>query len=932
MKTKMLFNFPAIVLLICLGVMQSVNAQFVSVTNSTTNGVAHSVFFTSADTGFVAGEAFGKGVIQKTTDGGQNWVNVYTSTTNLEWVYDIFFVNATNGFAVGEFGSILKTTDGGSNWTRQTIAGVTNFTSVHFPNALVGYAAGEGSNPIGPIYKTTDGGNTWTAQVSGATGVVNDIFFPNALTGYAVYNGDVLKTVNGGSAWTSIPVASTYEHTSIFCTSATTCYLGGPILQKTTDGGSTWNVLSLPALPGPNIYFITSLYFTDVLTGYAVGAIYDTTTSLANGVILKTKDAGQTWSNINTPANNTALQSNPLSAVHFFNSQVGYAAGGGDGTGGVVVRTNNGGTAGCSLNLAVTTTNSACGLATGTASVVATGGAAPYTYAWTNGDKTALADSLHSNLYMVLVTDAGGCTDTKAVLINDASSATITVTSSVDVSCNGGNNGAINILPLGGTLPYTYMWMNGATTKNISNLVAGPYEVAVIDANGCVSMRSILVNEPSKISLTDSIKNATCGSSDGAAVVLASGGIAPYSYLWSTGATTQVLSNIAAGSYSAMVTDSNGCTKSGMGVIVNLGAATATLDSVNPGGCGIGKGSIYISVTGGTAPYTYVWSNGATTEDITGLVPGFYGVTIYSNGNPCTGAFSTNIAASKPASPSICIVTVDTATGKNVCVFEKDSIVNLGLSQYNFYRETTTAGVYQLLGSKPASQLSKWTDNSANPLQRAWRYRITAVDTCGNESAISNFHKTIHLAANIGLNNAINLAWDNYEGFNYGTYVIWRYTTASGWAKLDSVPSNLNAYTDFNPPTPIVNVFYYIEVDNPNGCVVSIKNPDPMTSNLNLSKSNINRINPTVNGVDQMPDIASLVQVYPNPTNGTFSIKNEKLKLKNVEVYNLFGELIFQKAINAKQETLTLSEANGIYFLKITSDEGAVTKKIVVQK
>ncbi|MBI4947857.1 MAG: T9SS type A sorting domain-containing protein [Bacteroidetes bacterium] len=590
----------------------------------------------------------------------------------------------------------------------------------------------------------------------------------------------------------------------------------------------------------------------------------------------------------------------------------------------------------CNISLSITTTNSSCGKKSGSASVVATNGIAPYTYQWTSGDVTFLADSLSAGLYMVLVTDASGCTDAKAALVSDAGAPAITVTSTTNVSCNGDKSGAINLSVAGGSAPYTYFWNNGATTQNISNLYAGPFEVQITDASGCKAMQGVLVSQPDAIILADSIVNASCGNLDGAAAILVSGGTSPYSYLWSTGATTKMISNLAAGSYSVTVMDSKGCTKYGMGSILNWGAATAAIDSIIPATCGSGTGSIYISVTGGTAPYTYAWTNGATTEDIVGVVPGMYGLTIYSNGNPCTGALSTSIPAQQPSSPAICIVTVDTATGKNICVFTKDSIANLGIKQYNFYRETTQAGVFQKLGSRSASLPSAWTDQSANPLQRAWRYRIAAEDTCGNESPLSVYHKTVHLAANIGLGSkAVNLSWDNYEGFSISTYYIWRYTSAAGWMLLDSVPSNLNAYTD-TPPT-LINLFYFIEVRNPLGCAISLnKIPQPMKSNLNSSRSNIYKLNDTSSSAVAEMNIASSIQVYPNPSKGMFTIKMEDGRGKRVEgkieVFNIMGGKVYSAIINSPASIITLDVPTGIYFLRAQTEEGMVSKKIVIQQ
>ena len=317
-------------------------AQFVSVTDCDANGVDHSIFFINPDTGFVGGEANGKGIIQKTIDGGNTWTNVYTSTTNLEWVYAIYFANANTGIAVGENGTILRTIDGGTNWSRQTISNVI-FNSVHFPTSTVGYITGQGT-PQAPIYKTIDGGMNWTAQVSHADSTLVSIFFVNADTGYAVGRYDILKTINGGNTWTR-STNNYLTNGKIYCTDANTCYVSSyssfaaPII-KTIDGGATWNPLSLPITSAPYGYATTSVYFTNALTGYATGVKFDTTTFTGIGTIFKTTDAGQTWFNINTPANNSTLQNTFLTSIHFVNSQIGYAQGG---VGKVLKTTNAGG-------------------------------------------------------------------------------------------------------------------------------------------------------------------------------------------------------------------------------------------------------------------------------------------------------------------------------------------------------------------------------------------------------------------------------------------------------------------------------------------------------------------------------------------------------------------------------------------------------------
>jgi len=587
----------------------------------------------------------------------------------------------------------------------------------------------------------------------------------------------------------------------------------------------------------------------------------------------------------------------------------------------------------CNLTLSVTVTNSSCGQATGTASVVATGGNTPFTYQWTNGDNSALADSLSAGLYTVLVTDASGSTAQMLAVISDAGAPVITVVSATNVSCNGGSNGAINISVTGGSQPYTYFWVNGATTQDISNLTAAPYEIEVTDANGCKSSKSILVTEPAPISLVMNTINASCGNADGSATVVASGGTGVFTYLWSNSASTASATGLSAGNYSVTVTDNNGCSNITQATIINIGGAIVTLDSIKPAGCNSGTGSIYVTVTGGVLPYTYAWSNGATTQDLIGVAPSTYGLVVHG-GNSCIGAFNATIPSQIPFAPTICMVTVDTATGTNQCLFEKDSILNLGISHYNIYRETSSSGVYVLIGNKPAHQLSVWTDPSANPQQQAWRYKISAVDTCGIESPISNFHKTIHLSANIGLGNVVNLIWDNYEGFNYSTYIIWRYTQATGWDSINSVAGNptitYNSYTDLTPPT-LINLHYFIQIKNPFGCTPSVfkySDPSIMATTVNNSKSNTYKIG-NINSVNEI-SLDNLVNIFPNPSNGQFRIQSAGFRVKSLEVYNLFGEVIHSEIVNSSSFAVHLTLSNGIYFAYLKTEKGIVVKKIIV--
>ena len=199
--------------------------------------------------------------------------------------------------------------------------------------------------PQGPVYKTTDGGVNWTAQTSNADSSLQSIFFTDANTGYDFGAYDILKTTDGGTTWirsnNNHPnFDQNTEHLEMYCTDANTCYIPGAVIQKTTDGGTTWNLLPMPTIAPPYIYYATAINFTDVQTGFAVGAKIDTTNFTIVGAMLKTTNAGQNWTDISTAANNDTLQNNrSLSSVKFVNSHVGYTTG----QNGKVLKTTNAG-------------------------------------------------------------------------------------------------------------------------------------------------------------------------------------------------------------------------------------------------------------------------------------------------------------------------------------------------------------------------------------------------------------------------------------------------------------------------------------------------------------------------------------------------------------------------------------------------------------
>ncbi|MDT8411174.1 MAG: T9SS type A sorting domain-containing protein [Vicingaceae bacterium] len=239
-------------------------------------------------------------------------------------------------------------------------------------------------------------------------------------------------------------------------------------------------------------------------------------------------------------------------------------------------------------------------------------------------------------------------TQTVTITVNSSPTATTTQT---NVSCNGGTNGTATVTPTGGTAPYTYLWSNAATTATATGLAAGVYNVTITDANGCTTnVSNITITEPTALagSVTSQTNLACNGGTNGSATVSATGGTAPYTYLWSNAATTATATGLAAGIYNVTITDANGCTTNVSNITITeptalAGSVTSQTNLACNGGT---NGSATVSATGGTAPYTYLWSNAATTATATGLAAGIYNVTI-TDANGCTTNVS-NITITEP--------------------------------------------------------------------------------------------------------------------------------------------------------------------------------------------------------------------------------------------------------------------------------------------
>ncbi len=271
----------------------------------------------------------------------------------------------------------------------------------------------------------------------------------------------------------------------------------------------------------------------------------------------------------------------------------------------------------------------------GTATATATGGGQPYTYLWATGQETATITGLSAGTYTVTVTEANGCKASGSVTITQPDPLTLTGVVN-DVTCPGDDDGSIVTSVTGGSGAITYQWEDGASTANRNNLGAGEYCVTVTDGNGCTVDGCFTVTQPVPIVLTPTIRDVLCnGDATGRISVAVSGGTAPYTYEWNNDETGPVINNLTAGDYTVTVTDANDCSVVATYTVSEPPAIAITGEVESIDCFGDDNGSIDITVTGGTAPYAYRWSNNQNVPDIGGLDADDYTVTV-TDANGCT--------------------------------------------------------------------------------------------------------------------------------------------------------------------------------------------------------------------------------------------------------------------------------------------------------
>lgn len=352
----------------------------------------------------------------------------------------------------------------------------------------------------------------------------------------------------------------------------------------------------------------------------------------------------------------------------------------------------------CNGLTATDTVISNCGV--GSATVTVTGGTPPYTYLWSNGATTSTVSNLSPGTYTFTILD-GSCIKKSIVDSITVTSGGLALNPSVtNATCFGSNNGSATITAGGGTAPYTYLWSTSPPqiTQTATGLTAGSYSVVVADASGCSNTFTVTITQPAALTATATVvNNVSCnGGSNGSATSSPTGGTTPYTYWWTpSGQTAQTVTGLLAGTYSAVVTDSNGCTTA-TPVTITQPAPILLSQSTVMASCGLSDGSATVTPSGGTSPYTYLWltSPVQNTQTINNVPTGTYTV-IVTDANGCTNQLIMTVPSAGPPYASFTYDPDTTINLLDATVFFFDLSVNANQWQWNFGDPNNPAGSTQ---------------------------------------------------------------------------------------------------------------------------------------------------------------------------------------------------------------------------------------------
>ena len=534
-------------------------------------------------------------------------------------------------------------------------------------------------------------------------------------------------------------------------------------------------------------------------------------------------------------------------------------------------------------------TQASCGNPNGAIDLAVSGNTGPYIFGWSNGSTSEDISNLLAGNYSVNISDQNGCTFQNTYTISNSGNGFSITGGLVSNENCGASNGGIDLSVSAGSGNLTYVWSNGATTQDLSNLGQGSYSVTVTDQAGCDVFGGPFNVQNVTGNLTASFQSnyETCGDSAGTIDLSVVGGTAPYSYSWSNGATTQDLQNLPAGSYSVTVIDGANCAFVQQITILNTQGSLAISGAVTtPASCGASNGGVDISVTGGTLPYQYAWSNGALTQDLTNVGSGTYTLTL-TDAVGCESITSHVVANNNNGFALTFLFFGDENCGQSDGYIQAQATG--GVSPITYTLSNGSSDPSGIFFGLPAGTYTV----SAIDGQGCTISQTVVIQNFGSLTLGPNFVTDASCAA--CSDGAIDLNVSPPGNYNY----FW--STGANTQDISSLPPGVYSVNVDDG----VNCFLYQEF------IVSYPNATDVGAEWNLS-------------------------VHPNPNDGRFRLDYELDgdEAAHVEVLNLMGQIIWSGQTPPTRSGSVLIELPdspaGSYLLRISNDKATASRLVIV--
>lgn len=545
----------------------------------------------------------------------------------------------------------------------------------------------------------------------------------------------------------------------------------------------------------------------------------------------------------------------------------------------------------CNIELLVSVTpETATNANDGTASTTINGGEAPYQFNWSTGDSTASLNNLEPGDYSVTVIDHQGCSDTVDFTIDTFTGCNLMVgITSTDESAPGAEDGTATVDVSNGIPPYTYLWSTGASTAMITNLGIGTYTVTVWDADSCENTASVNISTIGcdlSVALTSS-QESYVGANDGTASAFAQNGLPPYTYAWNNGGTQDTILGLEPGTYNITVTDSLGCIATSS-IVVNSAACMLAIETSGTDitDSNLTDGTASVNVMNGSSPFTFSWSNGASTDSLNNLAAGNYYVTVVDS----LGCTEYGVVTVNPPGCDVVLTlesTNETSLGNNDGTATAIVTGGSGIYTYDWNIGETSSSIHNLPGGT---------------------YNVIVTDTNGCQASGSIDVHACALEASIGVTNvSTSGATDgSLTAFVSGGSSPYSYD----WGTLGTSATVEN----------VGEGTYTLVITDGKGCIDS--------TSATVQTADV--------GFEDIFNNA-FISVYPNPTKGIIllSIELKQHADINIQIENYLGQPVYaqnyERIQQISKEINGSTWAKGIYIIKVQSQGYTKIEKLIVQ-